>query len=126
MTSLEQRYGAPRRPRRGWWALGIGAVVAVALIWMVWVTFGNPTIETRDITATVNSESREMTVSWSVTAQPGTRLACAVQALNRDFQVVGWKVVDIPASSEFTRQFSETFRTAMTPQTGLVYACWAS
>lgn len=126
MTNLENRYGARQPIRRGWWIAGISLVAVVAAVWMAAVNFGVTKIETQDITHQYDAASREMSITWNVSVQPGTDVACALQVLNEQFQVVGWKVVDIPASNEYTRQFTETVRTAMTPNTGLAYRCWAS
>lgn len=124
MTSLEARYGQPRKSRFGWWI--VGAVAAIALVWMVWVNFGQSSIETQDVTHSYDPATSEMSITWNVSVAPGTPVSCALQALNEQFQVVGWKVVDIPASADYTRQFTEIVRTAMTPNSGLAYSCWAS
>lgn len=126
MSALSERYGTRRPIRKRWWVLGAATVLTAALGWMAWVAFDVSTLEARDITHSYNAERGEVSVTWNLTVKPGTPVACAVQALNPDFQVVGWKVVTIPASTEVTRQFTETFKTAMKPKAGLVYACWAS
>lgn len=126
MNHLAQRYGERRPVRRIWWVLAGGAALLITLTWMVWVTFGSATIGTLDVTHSYDSSRQEMSITWQVTAPPGTPLACAVQALNEQFQVVGWDVVDIPASENHTQQLSHVIRTVMTPNTGLVYHCWAS
>ena len=43
---------------------------------------------------------RAVEVSWTLSVPPGNETACIVQALNEDFTVVGWKVVEIPASDQ--------------------------
>lgn len=126
MSSLDERYGTRKPVRRTWWIVGFLAALVVALSWMVWVNFGDTKIGTLDVTHSFDASRNEMSVTWNLTVAPGTPVACAVQALNEQFQVVGWKVVDIPVSDQYNRQFTETFRTVMTPNTGLVYACWAS
>ena len=126
MSSLEQRYGARPPVKKRWWIVGVGSALAVFAGWAIWVNFGFSAIETRDISHSFDAATRTTTIAWSVTVKPGTPVSCAVQALNGEFQVVGWKVVDIPAGTEYSRQFSETIRTVMPPQAGLVYACWAS
>ncbi|HLP22902.1 MAG TPA: DUF4307 domain-containing protein [Microbacteriaceae bacterium] len=126
MSSLAERYGTRTPLKKRWWVLGITTAALVFGGWVAWVNFGFATVETRDISNIYDPERREMAITWSVTVAPGTPVACAIQALNSEFQVVGWKIVDIPADTEYTRQFSENVRTAMPPQAGLVYACWAS
>lgn len=126
MTNLEDRYGRVRRPRRGRWIVGICAALVIALVWMVWVNFSVTSIETQDISHSYDEASQTMSITWSVSVAADTPVSCALQALNEQFQVVGWKVVDLPASADYSREFSDTIRTAMTPTSGLVYRCWAS
>lgn len=126
MTSLDERYGTQRRSRRSWWIAGIAFVAVLAGAWMVWVNFGTTSIDAQDVTHSYNADDRVMNITWNVTVTPGTPVACALQVLNEQFQVVGWKVVEIPAGTEHTRQFSEDVRTAMAPNSGLVYNCWTS
>ena len=47
-------------------------------------------------------------MSWTLSVPPGNETACIVQALDEDFTVVGWKVVEIPASEQHLRTFTET------------------
>ena len=126
MSSLDARYGTRRPVKRVWWIVGASVVLAVVLSWMVWVNFGDTKIEALDVTHSYDPARSEMSITWNLTVAPGTPVACAVQALNEQFQVIGWKVVDVPASDQYTRQLTETIRTAMTPNSGLVYACWGS
>ncbi|MGV1034633.1 MAG: DUF4307 domain-containing protein [Microbacteriaceae bacterium] len=126
MTSLDERYGTGRRSRRPWWIAGIAVVTVLTAVWLVWVNFSVTSIGAQDVTHLYNPDSRTMNITWNVTVNPGTDVSCALQVLNEQFQVVGWKVVDIPGGTEHTRQFNEDVRTAMTPNTGLVYGCWAS
>jgi len=125
---LDERYGrTPRAERRARVVMiggGIG-VVGVLAAWVIWggLSGTNAQLETRelgyrDVTAT------SITVRWEVSVDPGSEVTCAVQALNESFGIVGWKVVDIPASTERTRAFEETLRTAEQAVTGLPYRCW--
>jgi hypothetical protein len=63
-------------------------------------------------------------VTWRLSVPSGTATACVVQAFNEDFTVVGWKVVEIPASDRPQRTFTETVRTAQDANTGLISTCW--
>jgi hypothetical protein len=38
--------------------------------------------------------------------------------------VVGWKVVEIPASDRHLRTFTDTVRVAREANTGLISRCW--
>ena len=59
-----------------------------------------------------------------VTAEPGTPINCVAQALNEEFAPVGWKVLEIPASEQRTRQFTTDVLTTELGNTGLIYRCW--
>ncbi len=125
MTALDERYGTTRS-RRGWWIAGISLVVIAAFTWMIAVTFfpGRATLETDDVGRSYNADTRVMTVTWNVSVAAGTPISCAVQVLNEQFQVVGWKVVDLPAGTQYTRQFSTDVRSAMPPTAANVDSCW--
>ena len=55
---------------------------------------------------------------------PGTTASCALEALNEKYAVIGWKIVELPASSERTRSFTDVVRTSEPAVTGLIYRCW--
>ena len=125
---LDERYGrtagAERRTRR----LMIIAGVVFALVFTAWVVWGglsgtNAELETRDL-GYANITDSSIDVRWEVSTNPGTEVSCAIQALNGSFGIVGWRIIDLPASPERTRVFTETLRTAERPVTGLPYQCW--
>jgi len=128
MTDLDARYG--RRPARARaiavWAAAAALVVA-ALAWFVWA---NPLglggrVDWRD-TAYRILGADEVEMSWELTVDPGLGSSCAVYAMNELFGIVGWKVVEIPASDRVTRELTDTVRTTEPAVTGLVYRCWLS
>lgn len=127
-AALAVRYGSTPQRRR---ALRIGAttvagVVAVVVVaWVVWVGLFTPTssIETSDLGFTTQSPST-VDVRYQLSVDPGSATKCAVEALNDKFAVVGFTIVDVPASSERTRNLQTTVRTSETAVTGLIYRCW--
>ncbi|RNE63788.1 DUF4307 domain-containing protein [Cryobacterium tepidiphilum] len=127
-TGLGERYGRTRtRTRRDrviLWSVGAAFVVVFAA-WVVWAGLdgSKASIETRDLGYTV-VDDHAVSVAFEVSAPTGTPLSCAVQALNTDFTIVGWKVVDLPPSTDYTRTFSETVRTSGRSESGLIYRCW--
>ena len=129
-TGLGERYGRTRtRTRRDrviLWSVG-AAFVVVFTAWVVWAGLDRSTasIETRDLGYTV-VDDHSVTENFEVSVPTGTPLSCAVQALNTDFTIVGWKVVDLPPSRDYTRTFSETIRTTGPTTQGLIYRCWLS
>ena len=125
---LDDRYGrtpdAERRTRR----LMIIAGIVFAAVFTAWVVWGglsgtNAELEVRDL-GYANVTDTSIDVRWEVSVAPGTTVSCAVQALNESFGIVGWRIVELPASPERTRVLVETLRTAEPPVTGLPYRCW--
>jgi ABC-type nickel/cobalt efflux system permease component RcnA len=126
---LDARYGRSRDHRRRTRWLLAGAVVLVVLAgaWIVWGSLGNinSSLESNDLGHHVNDQY-SMTVSFELSVTPGTAARCALQAQNSQHGIIGWKIVDIPASDRFTRSFTQTIRTAERAFTGLIYRCWVA
>ncbi|MBF4463419.1 DUF4307 domain-containing protein [Rathayibacter sp. VKM Ac-2878] len=125
---LASRYGRSRRSRRGsrWLFGGVAlAFVAVFAAWVVWAGLDgtHDGVDAQD-TAHLIVDDRAVDVSFDLTAPPGREVACAVQALNEQSAVVGWRVVVYPASTERFRSFTETVRTTELANTGLISSCW--
>ncbi|MEY4533670.1 MAG: hypothetical protein RI926_1439 [Actinomycetota bacterium] len=128
--TLADRYGRssePRGPiRRNLGVIIVSAVIIVGLvIWAITTDvlgFG-PSAEARDLGYN-NLTDTSVTVEFELTATPGHEVACAVQAQNTSFAIVGWKVFIYPASDQRIRDISETIKTSQPATTGLVYQCW--
>ncbi len=104
------------------------AGVMFTVVFTAWVVWGglsgtNAELETREL-GYANITDTSIDVRWEVSTNPGTPVSCAIQALNESFGIVGWRIIDLPASPERTRVFVETLRTAEQPVTGLPYQCW--
>jgi hypothetical protein len=127
---LADRYGrsaTPRGPiRRNLGVIITSAVIIVGLvIWAITTDvlgFG-PSTEARDL-GFKNLTDTSVTVEFELTATPGHEVACAIQAQNTAFAIVGWKVFVYPASEQRIRDISETIKTSQPATTGLVYQCW--
>ncbi len=129
-TYLASRYGTTRRAtRRTRLVATIGAVGVggVLVAWLWWAGLAQPTaqFQARDLGYTM-VDDRNITVSFEITVEPGTSMACAVQALNAQYGIVGWTVVGIPPSELRTRVFEQPLRTSETAVTGLLYRCWVA
>lgn len=128
MSTLDSRYGrTPERQRRiRLIAILAGAgVLVVVTAWVLWVGLLGPSasLGSRDLGYQLDGDSA-IEVRYEVTMDAGQTASCALEALNSDFGIVGWKVVDIPASQTTTRQFRESLATSEPAVTGLIYRCW--
>jgi len=125
---LSERYGHTSRTRRNTRWLGITAGVGFAIVlvaWLWWAGLAQPTaqFETRDL-GWERVDDRSVSVRFEVSVAPGTPMSCAVQALNAQYGIVGWVIVDLPESTQRTRVFNQVVRTSETAVTGLLYRCW--
>jgi hypothetical protein len=127
-VDLERRYGRTSdRRRRERWILG-GAALAFAVVLVAWVVWAGldgsrPQVQATDLGHRL-IDDHSVEVTWRLSVPAGNETACVVQAYNEDFTIVGWKIVEIPASERPLRTFTETVRTALEPNTGLVSECW--
>lgn len=125
---LDERYGRVPRPGRRraiWWVIGV--LAAASVLWLAWVTVSNAinTVGVDDTGYEVVDE-RTVSVSFQVTPPRGAGFACALEALDEQFGVVGWRVVEFPASEATSRAFTETIPTVGPATTGLVQSCWVT
>ena len=125
---LATRYGqTPQlasRNRR----LGIMTALGFTLVLGAWLWWGGvleepAQLQYRDLGHVIVSDT-EVLVQYEVTTPPGTPVACAVQALNASYGIVGWKIVALEPADQWTRTFQEPLRTSEQAVTGLLYECW--
>ena len=126
--TLASRYGrTPKRRRRDRWLLIGGAVgvLAVVTAWVFWAGWDNnqADLDATD-TAYVIPDAHHVRITFTINAQPGTGVTCALQALNEDFAIVGWRIVSYPASVSRVTTYTETIRTIQQSNTGLINTCW--
>ncbi len=128
-AALDARYGRTRRAR--WttrvWFVVIGAIIALAFAaWVLWAGPLAPSapLDEQDVGYTSTDDGRGVSIRWQLTVDPGTRTRCALQAMDKDFSTVGWKIVDVPASEARTRRLEATVRTTQPAVSGLIYSCW--
>lgn len=128
-TALDQRYGRTRPNRSRDRLLLILAAVVAALVLVAWVVWAGldgskPQVQAVDLGHELIPDERAVEVTWQLSVPAGNDTACIVEALNEDFTVVGWKVVEIPGSDRPLRTFTERVRTAQEANTGLISECW--
>ena len=63
---------------------------------------------------------------FQVTAPAGAAFACALEALDEEFGVVGWRVVEYRAIGGELAGLRETVPTVARATTGLVNSCWVT
>lgn len=126
--SLATRYGRqPSHSDRKRRTVIIISAVAMALfvVWLIWSGIGGSTTPLQATDTAHNIEdSHHVSVTFTIETDPGRTAACAVQAMNDDFAVVGWKIVEVPASNRRARSFTEIVRTTELSNTGLIKYCW--
>ncbi|MGK3948282.1 DUF4307 domain-containing protein [Microbacterium sp. K2] len=128
MTTAEQlddRYGRTRT-RRGPWiiVIAIAALLVGAFGWMI-VTSQMNAVDSDDLGFDLVDE-HSVTVRFQITGVQGKDVACVVEALDEEFGVVGWKVVEIPAGDTHSQALSATVPTVSAATTGLVNSCWVA
>ena len=127
-ADLESRYGRSsgraKRDKRMFWVLG-GVFAVILGAWVIWAGLdaAGPQIDARDIGYEIIDDN-SINVTFEISVPTGTATACAVSSMNESFSVVGWKVIELPASDSFTRSVTELVRTSELANTGLIYRCW--
>jgi hypothetical protein len=127
-SDLNARYGrtTDRRRRNLIFAIVFGGVILIVFAaWAIWVGLFQPTASIDfDSTGQSRVSANELKVTWQLSLDPGTPAECAIQALDENFGIVGWKIVSIPASASASRSLSTVVRTAQPARAGNVYQCW--
>ena len=111
------------------------AALAVGMGFLAWVSTSNAmsSVTFKDVGYTT-MDATQAAVDFQVTREPGTRVQCAVKALDSKFAIVGWKVVDIPAAPDSgeasvtdggrTVALREVLRTESQSVSAVVDSCW--
>ena len=122
---LDERYGRTRS-RRTPWIVG-GVIALVVIIAFGWMTISQTmnTVDVDDLGFEVVDE-HSVSVSFQITGKPGSDVVCALEALDEEFGVVGWKIVELPATESHAQRLSTTIPTIAEATTGLVNTCWVA
>ncbi|MFK3676124.1 DUF4307 domain-containing protein [Microbacterium sp. NPDC090218] len=122
---LDERYGRTRRRRLPWIIGGAVALLVVgAFSWMT-VAQSMASVDADDLGFTLVDEF-SVDVSFQVTGVQGKDVVCALEALDEEFGVVGWKIVEIAAGDSHSQAMSVTIPTVAEATTGLVNTCWVA
>jgi len=122
---LDARYGRTGRRRLPWIIAGAVALLLVgAFSWMT-VAQSMGSVDADDLGFELVDE-HSVNVNFQVTGVQGKDVVCAVEALDEEFGVVGWKIVEIPAGDSHSQARSVTVPTVAEATTGLVNTCWVA
>jgi hypothetical protein len=127
-SDLNARYGRTVNRRRRNWVFAIGFGGAIIIVFGAWAIWGGlfvpgASIDTEDV-GNSRVSANQILVKWEISENPGTHAKCAVQALDQNFGIVGWKILTIPPSQQSSRTLSTIVRTAQPAVSGLIYLCW--
>ncbi|WP_309102250.1 DUF4307 domain-containing protein [Microbacterium sp.] len=122
---LDERYGRTRRRRAPWIIGGVVVVLAVAALGWSTVSQSMNSVDADDLGFEVIDE-HTVSVDFQVSGVQGKSVFCAVEALDEEFGVVGWKIVEVPVGDTHSRSISETVPTVAEATTGLVNSCWVA
>ncbi|WP_337006384.1 MULTISPECIES: DUF4307 domain-containing protein [unclassified Microbacterium] len=122
---LDERYGRTGRRRTPWIIGGAVALLVVgAFSWMT-VTQSMASVDADDLGFEL-VDAHSVNVTFQVTGVQGKNVVCAVEALDEEFGVVGWKIVEIEAGDRHSQARSVTIPTVAEATTGLVNTCWVA
>lgn len=124
---LDERYGRTSSPRRRW-TIGIVVAIAAVLVGLfAWMTIADSVDDISvDTTGFTVEDPRSVTLAFQISVPEGRTVACALEAQDEDHGVVGWKIVQYPASDVHARAFRESIPTTAKATTGLVSDCWVT
>lgn len=124
---LDQRYGRGTKRSRRFWSVFASIAIGAAVLVAAWYAFGTPS---NTISATNTGyelvDEHTASVAFQVTAPAGSAFACVLEAQDTEHGIVGWKIVEYPATDEHSRAFVEEIPLTAEATTGLVNGCWLS
>jgi len=119
---LDDRYGRTRRRRTPWIiAIAIGVLLVGAYGWMT-VASQMSAVDADDLGFELVDE-HTVDVRFQITGAQGKDVVCVLEALDEEFGVVGWKIVEIDAVEEHAQALSARVPTVAAATTGLVNTC---
>lgn len=132
MTDLTERYGGRIRtpgsaestvPGRVWWIAVIALATGVIVFWALFALNPASTVEAQTASFSA-ADDHSASIDARVSVQPGTPLACAVQAQNERSTIVGFKVVELPPVDEAHQRIQVDLRTTQRASLVQVRECW--
>lgn len=125
---LDVRYGRGRRSPGRRAAIAIGLVVAIVAVGLfAWMTVANSAASvSADTSAFQIVDEHSVMLDFQISGPAGSSVACAIEAQDVQHGVVGWRIVEYPASHLHTRALHEVIPTTALATTGLVNSCWVT
>lgn len=127
MTDLDARYGntarASRQQKTISLAVIIALVVGVVVFWAATSLNPGATIEAQTGGYSVTSPN-EVAVTARVSVQPGTPVACAIEATNEASSVVGYKVLELEPHDQQHQTVHVSLRTTSAANNAAIAGCW--
>lgn len=122
---LDERYGRTPRRRLPWIIGGAVALLFVgAFSWMT-VAQSMGSVDADDLGFELVDE-HSVSLTFQVTGVQGRDVVCALEALDEEFGVVGWKIVEIDAAESQSQALTVSIPTVARATTGLVNTCWVA
>ncbi|WP_336501128.1 DUF4307 domain-containing protein [Microbacterium paraoxydans] len=122
---LDERYGRTRRRRWPWFLAGAVALLLLAALAWSTVSQSMSSVDADDLGFELVDE-HAVDVRFQVTGVQGKDVVCVLEALDEEFGVVGWKIVEIPAGDAHSLTRAERIPTVAEATTGLVNTCWVA
>ena len=122
---LDERYGRTRRRRWPWFLAGAVALLLLAALAWSTVSQSMSSVDADDLGFELVDE-HAVDVRFQVTGVQGKDVVCVLEALDEEFGVVGWKIVEIPAGDAHSLTRAERIPTVAGATTGLVSTCWVA
>lgn len=122
---LDERYGRVRRGRLPWVIGGLVAVIAIVIGGWITVRSSIDAVDITDLGFHVADE-HSVTIDFQIVAPHDRPVYCALEALDEEFGIVGWRIVEYSPSESRARAFTERIPTVAEATTGLVNTCWVA
>ncbi|WES64959.1 DUF4307 domain-containing protein [Microbacter sp. GSS18] len=124
---LDERYGRTRPGATRWIVAAVIVLAVVGFGAVGWSIFtANVDAVDADTSGFEVVDEHSVAVSFQFSGPVGRSIACALEAQDVEHGIVGWKVVEYPASDLPARAFREVLSTTGVATTGLVNSCWVT
>lgn len=126
--ALADRYGrSPRTQHSQRWivvALAGGLVIAFVL-WLLWRgSIGADSVIDAQVAAFEAIDDTAMEVTVVIDFDPADTASCAIEIQSSNKSIVGWIIVDVPASDSRARVIDQRVNTTERGVVGLISRCW--